>query len=190
MDAWAQKHQTQVHILPLRKLKVWDANKRVGILGPVGDHIAWHLLFPQVNLLFTASPPSIGCSLGGKKRGLQCEDGWAFVQAVMDAFYIQACILTLECANEFKRHPILESFSIFLHFGFRRIGDQVVTYHQLSDCLRTRWISVWSGCDVPALPFDLCFTLRTHLRTAWHDRCYHFDLPPGVEDQVKPPPPQ
>ena len=145
MDTWAEKHKTCVYTLPFKKVPIWNVARNVALLGNVNNRTALHMVKSQVNLLLSASPPCISWSMGGKRRGLSCKDGWAFIDAVLNAFYVQACILTFECADEFVKHPHAKLIFDFLAFlGFKRIWDQVVTYHHLADCFRNRWISAWS----------------------------------------------
>ena len=139
MQCWAQKFALKFATLPIGKIKVWDAAPKAGFLGAIEDRSWMHAVFSQVNLLMTASPPCVSWSRGGKKRGLQCQEGWSFVESIFNGFLTQACILTFECADDFPQHPEARMVFELLEFlGFKKIWDQIVTLHQLSDCFRTR----------------------------------------------------
>ena len=186
MMTWSEKHRTPYSRLPIDKVKIWNAAGKQGLLGDVADRSILNAIFSQVNALVTASPPCVSWSKGGKQKGLECEPGWSFIEAVKMSFFMQACILTLECSDEFPRHPQAKLvFGVLSLLGFRRIWDQVVTYHQLADCFRTRWISAWSRSDVPFIPFDTTFTLKDFPRQAWSGPEYDFRLPLTMREQLQ-----
>ena len=185
MAVWEQKYKIQAKALPIEKMKVWDATLKVGLLGDVKDPSIMHTLTTQVNLLCTASPPCVSWSRGGKQRALQCEEGWAFIDGIVCAFRAQACVLTLECADEFKKDPQAKLVLGLLDFlGYRRIWDQIVTYHHVADCFRTRWLSAWSRSDIAACPYDVCYTPKSGTKHAWNDDMYQFQMPATMIDQL------
>ena len=186
MECWAQKYGAKYGTLPLGKIKIWDAALKVGLLGPIDDRSWMHTLFTQVNLIQTASPPCVSWSRGGKKRGIQCTEGWAFVDSILNGFFTQACILTFECADEFRLHPESKLVcELLLFFGYKKIWEQVVTLHNLSDCFRTRWISAWSRCDVPAVPIETVFMPKASTKHSWTSDIYRFDLPDSMVEQLR-----
>ena len=185
MECWERKYDEKCITLPTTKVRIWDASDTAGFLGPVADKSWLHHMFTQINLLCTASPPCVSWSKGGLAKGLQCSEGWAFIEAIEAAFCSQACILTFECADDFQPHPQAKLvLGVLSLLGFRRIWDQVVTLHNMADMYRNRWLSAWSRCDVSACPVDACFTPRVSTKASWTSFEYDFDLPESMLHQL------
>ena len=78
MSCWPRKFDEPYYQhLPISKVKIWDAADIVGswVIGPVADRTWLHQMFAQVNLLITASPPCVSWSKGGRRKGVQCQEG-------------------------------------------------------------------------------------------------------------------
>ena len=186
MRTWMENHRQTYERLPLTKVKVWYAEKKLGLLGSVGDRTIMYAIDSRANHVTTMSPPCVTWSKGGKGAGLQSEHGWAFVEAVFQSLQMQTNAICMECADEFRSHPhavLVEK--ILTLFGYKRVWEQVVSFHLLSDSSRNRWLAVWVRSDVCAFPVDANFTLRACPRMPWTDPEYDFDLPDSMTEQLQ-----
>ena len=138
MEIWNQNNESPYVRLPLTKVKVWDAEKKLGVLGDIKNRSIMLSIDARTNHIATVSPPCITWSTGGKGSGLSHEHGWAFIEAIIQCFFMQRDIICFECADAFKKHKHSELVEKLLTLlGFRCVWEQVCPYHQLGDCFRT-----------------------------------------------------
>ena len=130
MQAWQVNCQAPLFEAPILPNQKWTPDSKVGILADVKDKRILHLLIvtAQMNHLATISPPCVSWSKGGLGRGLSCEEGLSFIQAVELAFGMN--VIALECVHEFLKHPHARLVEKVLRdLGFCRTWEQVVGLH-------------------------------------------------------------
>ena len=158
----------------------------IGILCPIQDCTWYNSCRQQINLLFTASPPCQTWSNGGKKQGLESENGMTFMQVVANAKWVRPIICLVECSDTVpghKHYPII--LAAFRYCGYRRCWSQIVPLHDFTGMRRTRWISLFIRVDVQTHDAVGSFKLVDTLHKAWSDPIYDFYLPTVVVDQLQ-----
>ena len=185
IEIWEQLHGTKAVKAPLPYDQDWIASTHVGIHAAVGDPTIVALCQAQVNSMGTMSPPCQPWSKGGKRLGLSCDNGWAFVSGLILAFKLQVIILTAECADEIVSHEHYEMIMhIAKHLGFKLIWSQVTPLNHLSPQMRTRWLATWVRADVSARFYDAKITPSTMPRQRWHDMEFDFHIPQVWKEQL------
>ena len=185
MSAWQKNHQAPMLVGPIKAEQEWIAADKIGVLSNVRDQSILHLVTAQGNHLATASPPCVSWSKGGKGRGLECEDGAAFLDAILLAFDMQVNVLVLECADEFLKHDhakIVEK--ILRDLGYCRTWEQIVTLHPLTHNNRSRWLAVWVRASEGSRAVGAHFGLTSKSLEPWTSERYRFDLPDPVRVQL------
>ena len=186
MNTWSRNHNLAFVRAPLTKVKVWSLDRKAGILADVQDRTLMFAVDIRSNHLSTISPPCVTWSRGGKGSGLQNENGWVFIETILQNFRLQVNCMLMECADEFKSHPHACLVEKLLHLlGFRRVWEQISSFHLLSDCLRNRWLSVWVRSDLSASPVFATFSLSACPKTPWSSSDYDFVLPTNMQDQLE-----
>lgn len=142
---WESEHQAECH-----RFQVPFTPSQ----GPIGaccdvDEVSWLNMCREDNLLWTASPPCISWSAGGKELGLESAAGIAFLQLAKKARWARPVACFVECTENTPQH----SHYRILQFAFRKAGFKCV-WSGISDIgpmtkmTRRRWLAVWVRCDV------------------------------------------
>ena len=186
MKLWSFKHGKAFHLPPFRPLTKCALDQHTGLLADVSDFRIMHHFCGQYNHAMTMSPPCISWSKGGLMKGLNCQEGWDFVNAIGLAAIAQPVIILLECADELRNHKHgCFVFHLLKTLGFRNVWDQVVESHQLTAAFRTRWLSVWARANVESKAFPPIFKLMTKLRVPWNHAMYDFCFPSTIRNQIR-----
>lgn len=184
-QVWIAKHHKPCHVGPLLPRKAFEMHAQAFVHTQVFDHTVFHLLAPQGNLCFTASPPCQPWSRGGRAFGIASSQGWAFVDAVRITIAGQPLMLALECVDEVATHSHFAILEELLRIGgYRCAWQRVVPFHQVSHIHRSRWLGVWLRLDVFALAECPSLPLRVEKiipRSAQH---YRFTIPKGIREQL------
>ena len=186
MEVWSLKFGTPFQHLQGTKNIAWTPAKAAGYCGSVSDFTIVDLCRTQVNLLGTISPPCQSWSKGGKRGGLQDQNGFAFLEALSLAFSLQMVALAAECADDIVSHHHFKIVKALAHaLGYRLVWDQVTPFHPIAAHARSRWLGVWIRADAATqlLPFQL--KLPNIPQSHWTDQACHFVLPDRWTSQLK-----
>lgn len=153
--------------------------------GDVADVSFLHIAGFKSNVVYTASPPCVSWSRGGRKQGLASIYGQAFLNALMTCGVAQPVMIALECAAEVPANPHCSIIRGLLDtLGYKRLWDDVSSLQTLSNTARNRWLGVWVRQDLfkqsrvpPTLP-------SPGFLDGWTDQIYCFDIPRQVQEQL------
>ena len=159
--------------------------QKIGICTDVGDKSLCHHVSYLDNLICTMSPPCISWSRGGRGRGLMCDAGFAFQEAIEIISITQPLAVFGECADLTPSHPHFPLLDAsFRVLGYKCIWHQVVPMHTLSHNMRTRWLFAWTRNDVPASFVHSVFELRAPPLTPWHSHLNQLWIPEAMREQL------
>ncbi|CAK9116017.1 unnamed protein product [Durusdinium trenchii] len=133
MEVWSLKFGTPFQHLQGTKNIAWTPAKAAGYCGSVSDFTIVDLCRTQVNLLGSISPPCQSWSKGGKRGGLQDQNGFAFLEALSLAFSLQMVAIAAECADDIVSHHHFKIVKALAHaLGYRLVWDQVTPFHPIA----------------------------------------------------------
>ncbi|CAK9002317.1 unnamed protein product [Durusdinium trenchii] len=185
MHLWECQHAVKALSAPLPYSQPWISADFVGILSSIAENSILTVCQGQVNLLETMSPPCQPWSKAGKRQGLSCENGWAFISGLTHAFKLQACIVTAECADEIIHHHHFETLQhVAKLLGYRLVWSQVTPLHHISPMMRTRWLATWIRVDISAKYYDAKVNPHVLPRHRWFDPDFDFQIPPIWAEQL------
>ena len=185
MDCWAKTYGLTVHYGPSSPRTSLGFQSHVGLCTTVADKTICHQCQFHENLILTMSPPCVSWSRGGRALGLNCSAGFAFQEAIEIVEIVQPLAFFGECADLTPSHPhfhLLEASIKVL--GYKRVWQQIVHMHTLSNNMRSRWLFAWVRADVPAELMDLDFDLRAPPLTPWHSPLNQLWIPESVACQL------
>ena len=184
-QAWVKKHGIPYSATPLMPRPTFDFSPHRFIHGDVKDISFLHLAGFGGNTIYTASPPCVSWSRGGKKQGLASVFGQDFLHAIMTCGVAQPNMIAFECAAEIPASPHFRVIKALLEaLGFRCLWNDVCPLHAITHTARTRWLGVWIRGDLfvqsivpPVIPTPSFFD-------EWRDQIYCFSLPRSVREQL------
>ena len=159
---------------------------KVGVVMPIQDITWYNMCRQQVNLVITASPPCQTWSMGGKRLGLEAENGMTFMQVVSGVKWVRPIACLVECSDTVPGHQhygvIVKSFR---YIGYKQVWSQVVPTHDFTGMRRSRWITVFLRNDVQEFDVVGLIKLSDPQHILWSDPTYDFFLPSHVVEQLK-----
>ena len=178
MQLWNIKHSATYRTLPLDYKTAWCHAKHVGLCGSISEPSIMGACRSQVNVITTMSPPCQSWSKGGRRAGLDDQNGEAFLDALIAAFSLQTLGIAAECADDIVSHEHFKVVKALAHaLGYVLVWDQVTPYHVMTTHARSRWLGVWVRFDVTLQTFPFLLHLPTFPRSRWTDQAYEFALP-------------
>lgn len=151
-----------------------NSNKYIGRVADCSQKQWMNLSRACVNGIVTCSPPCPSWSRGGKNQGLQCENGISFSACISKIRCLRPIAVLFECADTIVSHKHYKILRLSLQAaGFQQMWSQVVPYDQISNMMRTRWLSVWVRNDVEGVQ-----------KCGWNSSYYDFPLPNQLQHQL------
>ncbi|CAK9094328.1 Uncharacterized protein SCF082_LOCUS44343 [Durusdinium trenchii] len=132
------------------------------------------------------TPIDLASKAGGRKLGLNCCEGFAMAETAKIVEIQQPLLIFLEGADTTISHdhfPLVECMLSII--GYRKVWDQVVSQHTLSNNQRTRWLAVWARADLDIAPHGTKFDLRAPPLVMWRDPLNEFWTPESFSDQLQ-----
>ena len=186
MDQWSRQVGAPYHQGRTPSSHPWNPSSHIGVCTPVDDISFMHQVSFLLNSVGTASPPCVSWSKGGKSQGLNSDPGFAFVEAVIDILALRPNLQIFECADEICQHHHFGLVSHILKLGgFKRVWQQVVQYHHLSDNKRDRWLSVWIRADHEHEQNSRQYSLCAEVKVPWHSPLSSFAVPQEFQDGLR-----
>ena len=186
MEQWSRQVGAPYHQGRTPSSHPWNPSSHIGVCTPVDDISFMHQVSFLLNSVGTASPPCVSWSKGGKSQGLNSDPGFAFVEAVIDILALRPNLQIFECADEICQHHHFGLVSHILKLGgFKRVWQQVVQYHHLSDNKRDRWLSVWIRADHEHEQNSRQYSLCAEVKVPWHSTLYSFAVPQEFQDGLR-----
>ena len=137
------------------------------------------------NMLHTASFPCQPFPRGGKKAGLESQDGQTIIRLALVLRVMQPIAIALENVSEFRSHPHAGIILRFLEWaGFRLVWQQIHDLKSLSSCSRARWLGVFLRKDMDSDLKIGNFQLSDMQVDLWDSVGYQFELPPAMKQQL------
>lgn len=165
-------------VCPVPPFGSWNPCDHIQMKGMVGDLSLVNLCQSQVNAAQTMSPPCQSWSKGGVGRGLESDNGMAFIDGLQLGLCCQPIAIFAECADEFASHPHASVvMQLAVTMGFKQVWNKIVPLHLLSPHTRSRWLAVWVRADIKAQLFDFAIVPSISPRPGWTDDAYRFHLP-------------
>lgn len=184
-QAWVHRTGQTYYATPLLPRSVVDPATNKFVHGEVKDYYFLHLAGHPANVVFTASPPCVSWSRGGRQHGLASIFGQVFLQAIMTCGLAQPIILALECAAEVPTNPHFRIVRTLLEqLGFRCLWNDICSLHTLSHTTRNRWLGVWVRADVFRGPIPPPVMPSPTFREEWFEQIYNFVIPRVVKEQL------
>ena len=185
MKVWSLQHSRPILRAPLAHIASWSPDPYVGILADVADWSILPACSSAFNLVLTMSPPCVSWSLGGLLRGLECNEGWAFIDSIRQIAVLQPSAAVAECADNIANHTHFAVIKFLMHsIGYRLAWEQIVDSHRMTHASRTRWMAVWVKQAASTRAFAPVFGLICNPRTAWSNEVYAFRLPNQLQHQL------
>ena len=185
MSLWSHQVGKPHHLGKSQPARSWNPCGHIGVCTSVGDTSLIHQVDFRMNSIGTASPPCVSWSKAGKSKGLNSDAGYAFIEALVIVFVLRPSIQLFECADEIIHH---QHFGLVSHMlklgGYKRIWQQNLQFHRLSDNHRDRWFSAWIRADHSFDPNQRAYVLQASSRVSWHDSIYRFYLPQEFRDAL------
>ena len=179
-------HGVTVDKAPLVPSAEYAVREKIIIEAPIADLTVLHALRMPYNMICTISPPCVSWSLGGKGGGFDSPHGVALLEAIEQVFATQPIVAMFECADAIKSHHHFPVFGALMnHLGFKQVWEQLLPYHLLANHHRTRWLSIWVRCDIPAVQVNRLIRLCVPPIVSWNDDRYRFSLPQLVLQQLR-----
>ena len=186
MGVWSCQTGMRHHHGKMTSKTPIDLASKAGICTSVGDTSLLHCWPFEKNAITTASPPCISWSQGCRKLGLNCCEGFAMAETAKIVEIQQPLLIFLEGADTTISHdhfPLVECMLSII--GYRKVWDQVVSQHTLSNNHRTRWLAVWARADLDIAPHGTKFDLRAPLLVMWRGPLNEFWTPESFSDQLQ-----
>ena len=183
--ALSMKHGSKPVQAPLTASQAFEITLNRVIQGDVADPTILHSVQPLSNLVFSASPPCVSWSKGGFGRGLNCPEGWSFVEAIKQCAMGQPVILALECVDALAQHHHFQIVSLMLRdLGYVGIWEDVVHYHAFVHMHRSKWLAIFVRHDIVHHGPKPVPCLKSVLPDRWTSDCFRFQLPRSLSDQI------
>lgn len=176
-------HEYEIHTAPLAH-GVKSAHSKVGVLGDVADHSWYNLLRENENIWLTMSPPCQSWSGGGFQTGLNCENGFRFVEAVEVILRLRPLIVTGECGDRTPNRPHFKIIrSLFVNAGYKLVWTAIGDHSQLVGMARRKWLAVYIRQDVQPMRTSGNFRINGE-KISWSHESFSFFIPKQVEEQL------
>ena len=160
--------------------------RNIGIFAPIQDCTWYNMCRQPVNMVFTASPPCQTWSSGGRKFGLEAENGMTFMQVVHGVKWVRPVCCLLECSDTVPGHAhYIVIQKAFKYIGYKQCWSQIIPLHNFTGMKRSRWISLFIRLDVQEFDVVGFLKLADPLHKMWSDPAYDFFLPSDVVDQLQ-----
>ena len=186
MSLWSHQVGKPHHLGRTLPGHPWNPSGHIGVCTPVGDTSLIHQVNFPSNSVGTASPPCVSWSRAGKSKGLNSDPGFAFVEALVIVFVLRPNLQLFECADEILQH---QHFGLISHLlklgGYKRVWQQNLKFHRMSDNHRDRWLSVWIRADHSHDTNTSVYQLCDEPRVPWHSTQYNFRLPQASRDALR-----
>ena len=170
---------------PLAATQAFEITLNRVIQGDVADPTILHCVQPLSNLVFSASPPCVSWSKGGIGRGLNCPDGWAFVEAIKQCAIGQPVLVVFECVDALALHSHFKIITSMLRdLGYVGIWDDVVHYHTFVHMHRSRWLACFVRHDIVHHGPKPVPSLKSVSPERWNSESFRFQLPRSLSDQI------
>ena len=179
--ALSMKHGSKPVQAPLNASQAFEVTLNRVIHGDVADPTILHGVQPMSNLVFSASPPCVSWSKGGFGRGLNCPEGWSFVEAIKQCAMGQPVLLALECVDALAQHPHFQIVSLLLRdLGYVSIWEDVVHYRAFVHMHRSRWLAFFVRRDIVRQGPKPLPCLKSDSPERWTSERFRFQLPRSV----------
>ncbi len=140
--------------------------------------------FP-VNVFFTVSPPCQSWSAAGTAAGLECDNGFAFIQSLQSIKIIRPIFAAYECSDAVAQHEHFKIITMFMRVaGYELIWSNISKYDSLAPMRRSRWLAVWIRLDVQAQAISVGSFPRNVHRFSWDHPRYRFVIPEPLFHQL------
>ena len=183
--ALARKHGCNVTPAPVQASAVFEVSLHKVVRAEVADPCLLHVVQPLANFIFTASPPCISWSRGGLGRGLNCFEGWTFVDCLKQCAFAQPTMLNLECVDELARHAHFPIIRRLLHvIGYRALWEGTLPYCTFAHMQRTRWLAVYVRADLFSHVESQSDQFRAFRFEQWTSDAFRFQLPRSLREKI------
>lgn len=184
MRIWSLQNQCEYQTTSISCDDI-PCGEKLGLCLPIHE-FSWAnwCRFP-VNLCFTASPPCQPWSLGGTSAGIQCDNGFAFIQCLHSIKMVRPIFAALECADAIEQHPHYGTLkSLLAMIGYTLSWSNVFIYDKLTPMRRSRWLAVLVRSDVNVSPPTYCGTIAGVHRFSWNHPMYRCVVPEYFHHQL------
>ena len=138
------------------------------------------------NIVCTLSFPCPPFSKGGRKSGLEAEEGRVVLQALSSIRLLQPVCICIENVDSFGEHPHASMVWRFCKWaGYELVWKQTHHLNKISHCYRSRFLAVLMRHDLDTSKVRCVFNPVCRTIVSWDHPKHCFDLPVIVEDDLK-----
>ena len=177
MRMWSLQNQAEFRVASV-PCDDFPKSDKLGFGLPVHE-FSWAnwCRFP-VNLFFTASPPCQSWSAGGTSVGIECDNGFAFIQSLHTIKLIRPIFAAFECSDAVVQHVHFKVVKMFLSYaGYELLWSTISKYDSLAPMRRSRWLAVWVRSDVQIQMSSLSSSLTCVHRLSWDHPMHRIVVP-------------
>eukprot|EP00438_Fugacium_kawagutii_P015954 Skav228854 [mRNA] locus=scaffold1718:130032:132638:+ [translate_table: standard] len=183
MRVWSKNKSARIFYNRIPVDQIFDEDI-LGVMRPIQDSSWLNLMRKSGNWVLTMSPPCPSWSPGGVSKGLRCEEGFSFVEAINTVKKARPLVVSCECSDSTPTHRDFHFLRACFHrIGYKAVWSTVLDLDTFSGMKRSRWIAVWIRNDV---------TQRVHVGNfkfgipsiTWENPMFDFPTPAILSEQL------
>lgn len=162
-----------------------DANEKRGFCMPIHE-FSWAnwCRFPA-NEIFTASPPCQPWSAGGTSAGIECDNGFAFIQCLQSIKLVRPNFAIFESVDAIQQHKHFKILKMFMSLAaYELIWSAISKLDDLAPMRRSRWLAVWVRADIHTNKVSFNGSFGGVHRFSWDHPMYRCVVPELLSHQL------
>lgn len=156
-----------------------------GVHASISDKMWLNCCCFSQDFIFTISPPCQSWSAGGRGLGVQCDNGWAFIEAARATWTVRPTALLAECSEKITSHPHFKLIKALLkRAGYTLHWTQHFDTEAMCDMKRLRWLALWIRNDIRQDELSARFRISDVQKLEWSDPKLDFFIPSQFDHQL------
>ena len=161
-------------------------SRKVVVHCPIEEPFWLRALSSGHNMFATISFPCQPFSSGGRRNGLETNEGKTVLEAAAMMRLIRPVAIALENVSGFRKHHHAQIIIRYFRWaGYDVHWEQIHELSALSACQRDRWLAVLIRQDCKTQCKIGSFSLQCWSKPGWNDELYRFPLDDEIVQQLK-----